>query len=76
MTEHSNAVTVEGAALQTLLRRPRVEGNYDHYFEGVTVAYNAGINLALTQAAATAWDKKSIKWPIAFIQQWVTRWPM
>ena len=42
-----------GAALQTLLRRPVVQGNFDHYYDGVEVAYDAGKNLAFTDAAPT-----------------------
>ena len=49
MNTHHDA----GIALQTLLRRPRVQGNFDHYYEGVAVAFDSGKNLAFTQAAAT-----------------------
>jgi alkyl sulfatase BDS1-like metallo-beta-lactamase superfamily hydrolase len=42
-----------GTALQTLLRRPSVQGNFDHYYADVAIAYDAGKNLAFTQDAPT-----------------------
>jgi alkyl sulfatase BDS1-like metallo-beta-lactamase superfamily hydrolase len=42
-----------GIALQTLLRRSSVQGNFDHYYADVAIAYDAGKNLAFTQDAAT-----------------------
>ncbi len=48
-----------GAALQTLLRRPRVEGHFEHYYEGVALAYDAGKNLAYTQDAPTVASRLS-----------------
>ncbi len=51
--DNKTSTTDAGAALQTLLRRPVAQGNFDHYYDGVEVAYDSGKNLAFTDAAPT-----------------------
>lgn len=43
----------EGTSLQAILRRPRVEIDVEHYYTGVEVAYDSGVNLAFTGNAPT-----------------------
>ena len=38
----------EGTSLQAILRRPRVEIDVEHYYAGVEIAYDGGVNLAFT----------------------------
>ena len=43
-----------GRPLQALLQHRAVQGNFDHYYEGVEIAFDAKRNLAHVADAATA----------------------